>query len=73
MDGGFLVPYECEQKLNDKIHTGDKLEIDFERNLLIDLSDHREFKLKPLGDVLPIIEAGGLFEYARKTGMIKTV
>lgn len=73
VDGGFLVPYECELKLNDKIHTGDKLEIDFERNMLIDLSDHREFKLKPLGDVLPIIEAGGLFEYARKTGMIKTV
>ena len=24
-----------------------------------------------LGDVLPIIEAGGIFEYARQAGMLK--
>jgi len=27
--------------------------------------------LQPLGDVLPIIEAGGVFPYARKVGMLK--
>ena len=25
---------------------------------------------KPLGDVRPVVDAGGLFNYARKTGMI---
>ena len=26
---------------------------------------------KPLGDARPVIDAGGIFEFARKTGMIK--
>ncbi len=26
--------------------------------------------LKPLGDVRPVVDAGGLFNYARKTGMM---
>jgi hypothetical protein len=26
--------------------------------------------LTPLGDARPVIDAGGLFEYARRTGMI---
>jgi len=28
------------------------------------------FHFKPLGDVRPVVDAGGLFNYARKTGMI---
>ena len=30
----------------------------------------RRFALKPLGDVAPIIEAGGIFEYAKQSGML---
>jgi 3-isopropylmalate/(R)-2-methylmalate dehydratase small subunit len=30
----------------------------------------RRNKLKPLGDVRPVVDAGGLFNYARKSGMI---
>ena len=26
--------------------------------------------LKPLGEVRPVVDAGGLFNYARQTGMI---
>jgi 3-isopropylmalate/(R)-2-methylmalate dehydratase small subunit len=26
---------------------------------------------KPLGDARPVIDAGGIFDYARQTGMIK--
>jgi 3-isopropylmalate/(R)-2-methylmalate dehydratase small subunit len=26
--------------------------------------------MKPMGDVRPVIEAGGLFNYARQAGMI---
>jgi 3-isopropylmalate/(R)-2-methylmalate dehydratase small subunit len=26
--------------------------------------------LKPLGDVAPIIEAGGVFDYAKQAGML---
>ncbi len=28
------------------------------------------YRFKPLGDVRPVVDAGGLFNYARKTGMI---
>jgi 3-isopropylmalate/(R)-2-methylmalate dehydratase small subunit len=28
------------------------------------------FQFKPLGDVRPVVDAGGLFNYARQTGMI---
>jgi 3-isopropylmalate/(R)-2-methylmalate dehydratase small subunit len=28
------------------------------------------FDLNPLGDVTPIIEAGGVFAYAKKVGML---
>jgi 3-isopropylmalate/(R)-2-methylmalate dehydratase small subunit len=30
----------------------------------------RVFQFKPLGDVRPGVDAGGLFNYARQTGMI---
>jgi 3-isopropylmalate/(R)-2-methylmalate dehydratase small subunit len=70
VDGGFVVPYESTDKLNDKIKTGDELELDLEKNSLKNLTSGEEYNLKALGDVLPIIEAGGVFEYARKSGMI---
>jgi 3-isopropylmalate/(R)-2-methylmalate dehydratase small subunit len=71
VDGGFVVPFESTEKLNDKIKTGDEVEIDFEKNEIKKLSSNQVYKLKPLGDVLPIITAGGLFEYARKSGMLE--
>ena len=38
---------------------------------LINKRDGSRHDLRPLGDVLPIIEAGGVFNYARKSGMLK--
>lgn len=70
VDGGFLIPFESIEKLNDKIETFDELQIDIENNLLINLTRNQTYKLKPLGDVLPIVSAGGLFEYARKSNML---
>ena len=29
------------------------------------------WQLKPLGEVAPILEAGGVFPYARKAGLLK--
>ncbi|MGA8264604.1 MAG: 3-isopropylmalate dehydratase [Ignavibacteriaceae bacterium] len=70
IDGGFLIPYESFGKLSDKIKTFDQVEIDLEKNILKNLSTDIKYNLKPLGNVLPIIEQGGIFEYARKAGMI---
>ena len=30
------------------------------------------YRFKPLGDVRPVVDAGGLFNYARQSGMIPT-
>jgi 3-isopropylmalate/(R)-2-methylmalate dehydratase small subunit len=65
---GELYPFETPERLVDKIKTGDIATLDLD-------SDTFEFggqtySLKPMGDVRPVIEAGGLFNYARKTGMI---
>ena len=70
VDGGFVVPYETPQKLNDKIKTGDEIEIDLVNNTLKDFTAETSYTLSPLGDILPIIEAGNIFEYARQNSMI---
>ncbi len=70
VDGGFLLPYETPLKLNDKIKTGDELELNVEQNILKNISSGETYNLNPLGDILPIIEAGNIFEYARQNGMM---
>ncbi len=71
VDGGFLVPLESNDELKKEIKTGDELEINLEDYTLNNITLNKNYTLKSLGDVLPIVEAGGLFEFARKTDMIK--
>ena len=70
VDGGYLVPIESTEKLIDKIKTGDNVELNFEDHTLKNLESGDVFTILPVGDLMPIVEAGGLFEYARKSGMI---
>ncbi len=67
---GELYPSESEARLCDIFETGQDVTIDFENNELTNHSLGNTYKLKPLGDIGPVIDAGGLFDYARKTGMI---
>ena len=71
VNGGYLIPFESEQRLVDKIKTGDELEVLMDQLVVINKTDGNRYNLKPLGDVLPIIEAGGVFNYARQAGMLK--
>ncbi len=70
VDGGFLIPLEGTEKLNDKIKTGDEVEIDFESATIKNKTNCKTFKLHPLGSVFDIVKCGGLFNYARKNKMI---
>ena len=70
VNGGYLVPFECLDRLCDRVCTGDELHIDVEKAVLRNLTTREEWKLKPLGEVAPILEAGGLFPYAKKVGML---
>jgi len=72
VNGGYLIPFESSDRLCEKVCTGDELHIDVAKSLLRNLTTKEEWKLKPLGEVAPILEAGGVFEYARKVGMLQT-
>lgn len=69
VNGGYLIPYETPARLVDKFRTGDEAEISIEANKIRNLTQGTEFELKPLGDILPILEAGDVFEYAKQSGM----
>ncbi|HPN37138.1 MAG TPA: 3-isopropylmalate dehydratase [Melioribacteraceae bacterium] len=71
VDGGFFIPYECNNKLNAKIKTGNVVEVDTDTNIIKVIDTDEEFNLKELGSVLPIVKAGGIFKYARINNMIK--
>jgi 3-isopropylmalate/(R)-2-methylmalate dehydratase small subunit len=71
VNGGYLVPFESEERLVEKIKTGDEIEVLVDQLALVNKTDGNRYKLKPLGDVLPIIEAGGVFAYAKQAGMLK--
>ena len=72
VNGGYLIPFEAVDRLCERVCTGDELRIDVASNTLHNLTTGETYRLKPLGEVAPILEAGGLFEYAQKVGMLPT-
>ena len=68
---GELYPFETATRLCEVFHTGEEAEIDIAAGRITNLATRRAFELKSLGAVAPVVEAGGIFAYARKAGMIK--
>jgi len=68
--GGFVVPLESQADLSAEISTGDELEIDGVNDLLRNLTTGKDYGLKSLGSVAEIVDAGGIFQYARERGMV---
>jgi len=71
VNGGYLIPLESVDRLITSIKTGDQLEVHLADQYVLNKSTGQRHELKPLGDVLPIIEAGGIFNYAKQAGMLK--
>jgi 3-isopropylmalate/(R)-2-methylmalate dehydratase small subunit len=71
VNGGYLIPFESENRLCDRVCTGDELRLDAAAGTLQNLTTGETYPLKPLGDVAPILEAGGIFAYARQAGFLK--
>jgi 3-isopropylmalate/(R)-2-methylmalate dehydratase small subunit len=65
---GELYPYESVGPLTSEIKTGDLVEVDFDKDQL--RANGKTYPLKPLGEVKPVIDAGGIFEFARQNGFI---
>ena len=70
IDGAFVAPFETSQHLVREIRTGDEVELDTTKGILKNLTQKKEYKLNPLGDIEHILRGGGIFEYARKSGML---
>jgi 3-isopropylmalate/(R)-2-methylmalate dehydratase small subunit len=68
---GELYPVEAATRLCDTLKTGEEVELDLDANTLKVIATGKVFALKALGDARPVIDAGGIFEYARQSGMIK--
>ena len=71
INGGYLIPLETTVRLVDQICTGDEVSIDIPNRLLLNKTTGDRFTLHGLGEVEPILEAGGVFAYAKQVGMLK--
>jgi 3-isopropylmalate/(R)-2-methylmalate dehydratase small subunit len=69
---GELYPVETGKRIVDEFQTGDAAVLDLEKNTLTNARTGAVHALRPIGDAGPVIAAGGLFAYARQTGMIPT-
>jgi 3-isopropylmalate/(R)-2-methylmalate dehydratase small subunit len=67
---GELYPVDCVDRLCEVLKTGDVVTVNLEKSTLKVHSTGKVYNLKSLGEAKPVIDAGGLFEFARKSGMI---
>ena len=67
---GELYPCECTERLCDMLETGDVVSVDLDACTVTVKETGKVYSFKPLGDVRPVVDAGGLFNYARKSGMM---
>jgi 3-isopropylmalate/(R)-2-methylmalate dehydratase small subunit len=67
---GELYPCECMDRLCDILKTGEVVTVDLDAATVTTKNNGKVYRFKPLGEVRPVVDAGGLFNYARSTGMI---
>lgn len=67
---GELYPCECTDRLCDVLKTGQVVTVDLDACTVTVKDTGKVYTFKPLGDVRPVVDAGGLFNYARSSGMI---
>ena len=67
---GELYPCEMTERLCDVLKTGDVVTVDLDAATVQVQVTGKTYSFKPLGDVRPVVDAGGLFNYARQTGMM---
>jgi 3-isopropylmalate/(R)-2-methylmalate dehydratase small subunit len=60
------LPIEIDEETYKSISNDDKLEINLERNEIVNLSNNAIYSMKPFSEIIgKIISAGGLFKYKK--------
>ena len=67
---GELYPCELTARLCDVLKTGEVVTVDLDQSTVTAESTGKVYSFKPLGEVRPVVDAGGLFNFARQSGMI---
>jgi 3-isopropylmalate/(R)-2-methylmalate dehydratase small subunit len=67
---GEIYPCECVDRLCDILKNGDVVTVDLDASTVTVKATGKVYSFKPLGEVRPVVDAGGLFNFARKSGMI---
>lgn len=67
---GELYPCESTERLCEVLKTGDVVTVDLDAATVTVAATGKVFCFKALGDVRPVVDAGGIFNYARQTGMM---
>ena len=67
---GEIYPCETADRLCEILKSGDEVTVDIDTSTLTVLATGKVYNLKPLGEVRPVVDCGGLFDFARKNGMI---
>ncbi len=65
---GELYPVESAHRLCSILKTGQQASLDLEKSMLI--VEGKTYPLKSLGEAKPVIDEGGIFDFARKNGLI---
>jgi 3-isopropylmalate/(R)-2-methylmalate dehydratase small subunit len=71
MSTGEIYPCESTAPIRQEFSNGDQATVDLDKLTLTNETTGNVFSFKPLGDVKPVVDSGGLFNYARKSGMIQ--
>ncbi len=68
---GELYPVETPDRLVSNFTTGEEVTLDLDA-ATVTKADGTVIALNDIGEVKPVIDDGGIFNHARKTGMIKS-
>lgn len=70
VDGGFLIPAESVDSLVNNFKTGDFALLNLKEGFITNDRTSQQSRIKSLGEVAEILQAGNIFEYARQTQTI---
>jgi 3-isopropylmalate/(R)-2-methylmalate dehydratase small subunit len=69
---GKVIPLDISEYLNEVLITGDKINICVHQEIIEITTTVQKIVTKPLDNLIDLIQAGGLFSYARQSGKLSS-